>query len=128
MSKRRRDRGAVAVEFALVLPILLVLTLGLIAFGHAFHTQTMIDNAARDAVRVYVLTDGAGAAAAARNTAIASAAATVPLEASQIAVGPSPCGSDQNARVTITLDDFELLGGYFGPITLTGTGSMRCNG
>lgn len=128
MLKPLRDRGAVAVEFALALPVLLVLTLGIIAFGHAFHTQTMIDNAARDAVRIFALTDGPTAAADARATARASASPTLTLTDAQILVGPATCPSGQNATVTITLNDFKMLGGFFGPITLTGTGTMRCNG
>lgn len=128
MLKRGRDRGAAAVEFALVAPILLILTLGIIAFGHAFQTQTMLDNAARDAVRIFALTEGPTAAEDARAAAKASASAAMTLTDAQIAVGPAGCDAGQNARVTITLTDFELLGGFFGPLTLTGTGTMRCNG
>lgn len=128
MHVTRRDRGAAAVEFALVVPILIALTFGVIAFGHAFHTQTMLDNAARDGVRVFALSDSSTAAADARAAAKASAAPTMTLSDGQIAVQPSACTVGQNARVSITLTDFRLLGGFFGPITLTGTGSMRCNG
>ena len=129
MSRRASDRGAAAVEFALVLPLLLLLTLGIIAFGHAFHIQSVLDNAARDAVRILALQDD-GAEAAAEATAIASAATSVDLEDADadIAIAPAGgCDAGQNARVTITLDDFQLLGGI-GSLTLTGTGTMRCNG
>lgn len=129
--RRQRDRGAVAVEFALVLPLLVVLTLGVIGFGHAFHVQTVIDNAARDGVRVLALQDGPDPAAEARDAAISAASPSVTLTASQIAVAPEDCNTTvaapQNARVTITLTDFQLLGGV-GTITLTGSGTMRCNG
>ncbi|MCT1433984.1 pilus assembly protein, partial [Dietzia maris] len=50
-----RDRGAAAVEFALVLPILLLLVLGILEFGRAYHVQTILSNAARDGVRVMAL-------------------------------------------------------------------------
>lgn len=134
--RRGRDRGAVAVEFALVLPLLLALTFGVIAFGHALHVQTVIDNAARDGVRIFALQDGGDPAASARDAAIAAAAPSVTLTASQIAISvndapatscTTTAGSPQNARVAITLTDFELLGGV-GTITLTGSGTMRCNG
>ena len=127
MRRHPSDRGAAAVEFALVLPLLLALTLGIIAFGHAFHVQTVIDNAARDAVRVYALQDGATAAADARARAIASALPSVTLTAAQVTVEPAGCPPGLNAVVTITLPDFQLLGGI-GNLTLTGSGSMRCNG
>ncbi len=127
MRRPRSDRGAAAVEFALVLPLLLAITLGTIAFGHAFHIQTVIDNAARDAVRIFALQDGPTAAADARARAIASASPSITLTAAQITVGPAGCPAGQNARVTITLTNFQLLGGI-GNVTLTGSGSMRCNG
>ncbi|MCR8670697.1 TadE family protein [Agrococcus sp. HG114] len=115
-------------EFALVLPLLAVMTFGIIAFGYTFHIQTTIDNAARDGVRVFALTDGPTAAADARAATRAAAAPTLTLTDAQIAVGPAGCPSGQTARVTVTLNNFEPLGGFFGTITLTGSGSMRCNG
>lgn len=128
MRRQVRDRGAAAVEFALVLPLLVALTLGVIAFGHMFHIQTMLDNAARDGVRIFALTEGPDAEADAREASKASAAPSMTLTDAQISVGPAGCPAGEMARVTITLTDFELLGGFFGSMTLTGTGSMRCNG
>ena len=48
---RRGDRGAAAVEFALIVPILLILVFGIIDFGLAMYSQTMVGNAAREGVR-----------------------------------------------------------------------------
>ncbi|MGA8994450.1 MAG: TadE/TadG family type IV pilus assembly protein [Nocardioidaceae bacterium] len=48
----RGDRGAVSVEFALVLPILIMLVFGIIDFGFMVNRNTMINNVSRDAVRV----------------------------------------------------------------------------
>ena len=39
MSRSGRDRGAAAVEFALLMPLLLVLLLGIMEFGYAFFVQ-----------------------------------------------------------------------------------------
>lgn len=114
-------------EFALVLPLLLALTLGIIAFGHVFHIQSVIDNAARDAVRVYALQSGGDPAADARARAIESAAPAIAITAAQVGITPAGCTTGTNAVVTITLTDFQLLGGI-GSVTLTGSGSMRCNG
>jgi len=58
--KQSNDRGASAVEFALVAPLLLAILLGIIAFGHAFHVQSVLSNAARDAVRVVALQNTKG--------------------------------------------------------------------
>ena len=51
----RRDAGAAAVEFVLVLPILLALVFGIINFGYIFATQISLNNSARDAARAGVV-------------------------------------------------------------------------
>lgn len=47
-----RERGAVAVEFALILPILVALTFGIIEFSSAYHDSSMIADATRAGGRV----------------------------------------------------------------------------
>lgn len=49
--RRRGERGASAVEFALILPIFLLLLFGIIDFGYMINRGSMINNAARDAAR-----------------------------------------------------------------------------
>jgi len=49
--KRPLDDGNAAVEFALVLPFLLVLLMGMVEFGRVLFNQQVITNAARDASR-----------------------------------------------------------------------------
>jgi len=49
---RERQRGAAAVEFALVLPILLVLLFGIIEWGMAFNQRLTIGNASQTSARV----------------------------------------------------------------------------
>ena len=39
MKRMRDERGATAVEFALILPLLLVLVLGIAEFGRAFQVR-----------------------------------------------------------------------------------------
>ena len=71
----RADAGAAALEFALVLPVLLALVFGMIEFGFAFQAQLAIVHAAREGARLasvnkydsgtvvsraYPLTTGAG--------------------------------------------------------------------
>ncbi|MFC7431454.1 MULTISPECIES: TadE family protein [unclassified Agrococcus] len=123
----RRDRGAAAVEFAIILPLLAALTLGILAFGHAFHVQTVLDNAAREGVRVAALTTGSTRIAAAQQAAIDSASPSIALTRSQVVVTPATCAGGANARVTITVPQLPLLGGI-GTIRLSGTGTMRCQG
>ncbi|MCS6859131.1 MAG: pilus assembly protein [Abditibacteriales bacterium] len=48
----RKLRGQSALEFALILPVILLLVLGIVAFGVMFSHKLTMDNAARDACRV----------------------------------------------------------------------------
>jgi Flp pilus assembly pilin Flp len=48
---RRDQEGAAAVEFALLLPLLVLLLFGMIEFGLAFNTRIQATNAAREAAR-----------------------------------------------------------------------------
>lgn len=125
-----RDRGASAVEFALVLPILLLLVLGIIEFGRAYHVQTTLSNAARDGVRVMALQDSATAAISSAK----SSASPLDLSTAEIVVTPTAgCSAAVTgsgiASVTITYP-FALISGFLpiNDLTLTGKGTMRCFG
>lgn len=51
--RRARDqRGAVAVEFALIVPLLLLLVLGILEFGFGYHAWDATQNGAREGARV----------------------------------------------------------------------------
>ena len=49
------EDGAAAVEFALLLPLLVVLLFGFIQFGTAFNTKIQATNAAREGARMAVV-------------------------------------------------------------------------
>jgi Flp pilus assembly protein TadG len=125
----RSDRGAEAVEFALIAPILILVLVGIVEFGRAYHVQSMLSAAARDGVRVMALEDDP---AAARDVTVASAS-PVALESANVTVSPASCqdasgGTIPTAQVVVTYK-FEFLAGMLGPdITLTGKGTMRCFG
>ena len=48
----RHDRGQAVLEFALVLPILLLLLFGIIEFGIVFHDNLVLNQAAREGARL----------------------------------------------------------------------------
>lgn len=53
--RSRDDRGAAAVEFALVLPLLLTVVFGIVEFGWTFGQQVSLGNAAREAARTMAI-------------------------------------------------------------------------
>lgn len=65
MRPPEREAGAAAVEFALVLPVLLAVVLGMIDTGLWLNQKITATNAARQGLRTYLLSEGAPAARAA---------------------------------------------------------------
>src|SRR3954452_2571600 len=126
----RRERGATAVEFALIVPLLIVLVIGIAEFGRAFQVQGTLSAAAREGVRVMALQNDP---AAARSMVRSVASSLNPaLTDAAIGISPSACpvasATAGTVRVTITYR-MPYLTGFFGAgVTLTGTGVMRCNG
>lgn len=53
--RRRADRGAAAVETALVLPLLLMVVFAMIDFGRMLNTQIRVTEAAREGARAFTL-------------------------------------------------------------------------
>ena len=54
-SKSSSQKGASAVEFAIVLPLLIVITFGIIEFGMYIYNQQVITNASREGARVGIV-------------------------------------------------------------------------
>jgi len=47
----RSEGGAIAVEFALLLPVFLLLVFGILDFGHAWYMKQIVTNASREGAR-----------------------------------------------------------------------------
>ncbi len=131
MRERLRDeRGASVVEFAFIVPLLIVLVLGIAEFGRAFQISGTLSAAAREGVRVMALqNDPAAARAAVRNAATSLDPA---ITDNQIVISPASCptsnGGSTSVRLTITYP-MPFITTFFGDgVDLTGTGVMRCNG
>lgn len=50
-SRRRGESGAIAVEFALIMPVLLMLVFGILEFGFMINRDMIVGNASRDGAR-----------------------------------------------------------------------------
>ena len=125
----RNERGATAVEFAFIVPLLLVLVIGIIEFGHAFQVQGTLSAAAREGVRAMALRNDPADARAVVRTAASSLHPAI--TDAQIVITPATCPQGTGSTlVRLRIDyDMPFLTGFFGAsVDLTGTGVMRCGG
>ncbi|MEW9870344.1 TadE/TadG family type IV pilus assembly protein [Arthrobacter sp. HS15c] len=121
----RSERGAVAVEFAILLPLLLMLVLGTIEFGRAYNAQITLTNAARDGVRVMAIANDPVEAKKKAIAAAASVSSSIP--ASDVTLSTSTCST--GAQVTLTIKyNLSTITGIAGPFPMTGKGVMLCGG
>ena len=129
------ERGAVAVEFAILAPILVMLLLGIMEFGRAYNVQISLTNAAREGVRVMAINNSQSAAkAAAKNV---GGALNPGLKDEKIvfkfqttpATTPVPTACAANVQVTVTIDyALTTMTGIAGPFAMKGIGTMQCGG
>ena len=130
---RRRTTGQGMVEFALMLPVLVLFLVGVFDLGRAFHALITLNNAGREAARYGTLhridTDGMRAAALqeAQNSGIVIANPDDDIDLTCPDVGTdAPCPRDTHLRVVITYDYQPLLGFFFSaPIPIRSTVEMR---
>lgn len=120
---RRRESGAAALEFALVLPILVLLIMGMVEFSRAYNAQISLTHATREGVRVWALTQDADATVTATKNAATS------LNPDLVSVATTACVPGEPTSVTTTYPftyDIPLFG--TATLTLSATGVMRCTG
>lgn len=135
MKKYQNERGAVAVELAIVLPLLLMLLIGIIEFGRVFNVQISLSQAAREGAR-YAAVHHADDDLDVESVALGAAPS---LDSLPVVVDDDAdsCSSGGDVRVTTSvtvsslsgLFDAELLGmPVIFPMELTGVGVMQCGG
>ena len=101
-------------EFAFIVPLLIVLVLGIAEFGHAFQVQGTLSAAAREGVRLMALQNDPAAPAPRSGTP--RRPSTPAITDAQITITPRPARSTvrQHAvRLTITYP-MPYLTGFFG--------------
>lgn len=117
------ERGAAAVEFALVVPVLLALLLGIVEFGRAYNVQISVTHAARETARHMAIHHKWGDAV----TQGISAAPAVALDESNFVLSPGSCDDLPDAEVVVSYP-LETLTGIANGLTLRGEAAMRCGG
>ena len=132
MQRRFHDseRGAAAVEFALILPLLILLVFGIVQFSIAYNRAQGLHAAAREGARLASLPQSTQGDITSRVT---SSLSGVPLQgAPSVSITPSatrPCQNRSGQTVTVTIlavTDLDIP--IWGSIskTLTGKGHFRC--
>lgn len=136
--RRKNERGASMVEFAIILPLLMLILIGIIDMGRLLLAQAMVTNAAREGARMAALRY-TGADLQTRVTQSLPGIDT--LAGGHTAVVnlacPAAAGPTANATVTVATTGFQWaaldgITGMFGASIPTpqpsSTASMRCNG
>jgi len=119
------------VEFALLLPLLLLLVFGIIDFGRAINAQITLTQAAREGARLSALGQP--------NVVSRTQAAAAGLSPVTVTVTPCPSGATQTTDAVVRasypfnfVTPIGAIARLFGstgvgsPITLTATGEMPC--
>ncbi len=129
-----RDRGAAAVEFALMLPLVLLIIFGLVDFGRALNTQITLTQAAREGARLASF--GQPSATVISRTQSAATGLNVPSSDITVATCPQNAGPSQDGTVTISypfsfVTPVSAIAALFsttvnGSYTLTATGVVPC--
>ncbi len=131
---RRDQRGAAAVEFAIILPILIALVFGIIEFSIAYNRQQGLHAAAREGARVAALPQTDQATIAAQvHASLQGVLNSTDIQNVAITVTPSadqPCDSappGTHVVVTVSAPDQLAIPLFTNKsITLTGRGEFLC--
>lgn len=116
VARGRSDRGQAALEFALSLPIVVVVLLGIVQVAVVVRNEIALELAAREAARAAaVAEDRVGAATRAATRAVAL----------PVAVAVDVDGTDVTVTVAVTdPTDVPLIGWAIGPVTSRATATM----
>jgi len=122
------EKGQNLVEFALVVPLLLILVFGIAEFGRAWMTQNILTGAAREAVRLLAVPAPRGGPNAANLRAVA-VLASAGITADNLVVADAGAAY-QAVSVTISYNFPVVIAGFIpgldnATIPLTSTTTMR---
>lgn len=123
----RDERGAVAVEFALVAPLLIALIIAVVEFSNAFNVQVSVTQASREAARTMAITKDSAKATAAGKAGAPSINSSL-LTFDYSAAACSAATPTTNAVVTVTYTGTPLTGFFGSSLVLKGKGAMQCGG
>lgn len=121
------DRGAAAVEFALVALLLITLVVGAVEFGRLWAMQASLASAARDGAREMAIKKDTADPQGVLNNVFPFGTPTIASRAD--CPVPGDPSVDSSAELGAEFQTNTLTGLLpFGAITLRGEGVMRCGG
>lgn len=122
-----RERGAAAVEFALIALVMITMLFLIIEGGRLFMMQAGASTAARDAARTMAISNDAGYALSDAQDVFAPYGA---LTGANVVITGCPEAPAPGASATAVVTyDAELITGLFAAsVPLSGKGEMRCGG
>src|SRR5205809_603029 len=97
---RPNRRGAAAVEFAIVAPVLFLLFLGMIEFGRMVMVQQIITNAAREGARIAIIP---GATTSQVVTAVNTYLTSTSIKGATATVSPDPTSATYGSSITVNV-------------------------
>lgn len=118
-SASRRERGSVAVELALVLPLLVTLVFGIVEYGRYYNATITLTHAARESVRRVALSSG--------DPVAAGIAAASGMSVSVSASGACTPGADATSSVSTSFS-YNIPFVRSGTTTVTRSARMKCGG
>ena len=122
-----RNRGAAALEFALVLPVLLLIVFGITEFGRAWMTKNIMTQAAREGARYGAVLNPFDASKVEQRVRESLVGASLEGEPTINVIGPS---GDPPAVTVIITGTFHILSGkiipgFSGDIKLSAQSTFR---
>ncbi|WP_087873936.1 TadE/TadG family type IV pilus assembly protein [Arthrobacter globiformis] len=129
--RKKNENGAAAVEFALILPVLLLILIGIIEFSLAFNAQLSLNQAAREGARYMAIHDDTVEAATAAGNAAGRLDPSTVTTRFAFSGGATECAEDKQVTATTSYTLTTATGfldAFTGNIVLTGKGTMQCGG
>lgn len=134
----RKERGAAAVEMAIVLPLLLLVVGGLVDLGRAYYLNAVITNASREGARMVAMSyttaqadtrvnqAAVGLGALTKNVSYTTCPNAAGAGTATVSIPTGPANNQFHWLVLNVVPS--LFGRTITTPTLSATGSMRCNG
>jgi Flp pilus assembly protein TadG len=123
--RSRQDRGAIIAEFAVILPVLLILVFGVIEMSIAFNRHQAVHASAREGARVASIPGVSNADAC--NRANAALTGINFSSAPNCSVSGDCSGNSESVDVTVTANhDIRLLFVSTINVNISGEASFRC--